>query len=119
MSLFPAVYALLVGTPAVFAIVGSKVYRAIADGVEAPYIVWTSLAAPPENNLSDPPPGDRHAIRIDCYAKTEAEVDSLALLARNTMEARGLVQTLQDLGQDPDTGYWRIIFDVDLFHPRT
>lgn len=119
MSLFPNVYGQLVADPEIAAIVGDKVFRAVAEAVPAPYIVWTVLAAPPENNLSNTPPGDMVSVRIDCYARNEAEVDTLAQKARNSLQVRGTVETLQDLGMEPETGYWRITFDVDLYHHRS
>lgn len=118
MSLFPKVYAWLTGDAAVAALVGTKVYREVAEPVSAPYIVWSVLAAPPENNLGAPP-GDHVAVRIDCLARSEREVDSLALVARNTMERHGMVETLQSLGKEEGTGFWRIVFDVTIYHHRS
>lgn len=116
--LFPPVYKALTTDAAVRAIVGARVYRDEADPVPAPFIVWTALAAVPENSLDPGAPTDRHTIRLDVYATTEAGVDALAAAVRNCVQAFGSVQTMQSLGREPDTRYWRITLDVDWFHAR-
>lgn len=84
----------------------------------APYVVWMRQAVVPENNLSDRPPGDRESIRVDITARTEAQRDALTVACRDAVEARGHVLTIQSLGRDADTGFWRMTFDADVFHPR-
>jgi hypothetical protein len=118
VSLFPAVYATLAAAPAVSAIVGTNIFRDRAEPVSGPYLVWSVLAGVPENNLSDPPPSDDYSIRIDCFARSESEVDTLALAVRNSVEAHGPIETIQSLGMEDDTGLWRIVIDVDWFHNR-
>jgi len=113
-----AVYPIL-NVPAVSAIVGTRIYQDEAKGdAAAPYLVWSRMAAVPENNLSDPPPGDRESISVDVFARSEAERDRLTVAVRNALEARGHVLTIQSLGKDADTGSWRMTMDADIFHPR-
>jgi len=113
-----AVYPVL-NVPAVAAIVGTRIYQDIArpDAV-APYVVWSRLAVVPENNLSNPPPGDRESISVDVFAKTEAQRDALTVAVRNALEARGHVLTIQSLGQDVDTQNWRMTLDADIHSTR-
>lgn len=118
MTLFPPVYATLTGDPAIAAIVGGDVYRDIAEAAEGAYIVWSLLAAPPENSLDWIPPGDSMTFRYDCFAPTEREVDTLAAAVRNRVQMFGIVESMQSLGKDPDTGYWRMTIDADWFHHR-
>lgn len=109
----------ILAVPAVVAIVGSRIYQDQADqGAVAPYIVWMRQAVVPENNLSQRPPGDRISLSIDLYARTERERDDLLTATRDAIEAAGHVLTIQSLGQEPDTKFWRYNLDADVFDHR-
>lgn len=115
--MYPPVYRYLTqGVPAF----GTRVYRdrASTSSPATPYAVWSPLAAVPENNLSDLPPGDRVSISVDIFAGSEAQLDAVTAAARNAIEPHGHLLTIQSLGQESDTGLWRTTFDADLFHPR-
>lgn len=108
----------ILAVPAVLAIT-NRIRQDVANPDEpAPYVVWMRQAVVPENNLSDRPPGDRESIRVDVVARDEAERDALTVACRDAVEARGHVLTIQSLGRDADTGFWRMTFDADVFHPR-
>ena len=109
----------LLAVPAVTSIVGTKIYQDQANqSAQAPFVVWMRQAVVPENNLSQRPPGDRLSLAVDVFARTEQERDNLLTAARDAIEAVGHVLTIQSLGQEPDTGWWRMTFDADIFHPR-
>ncbi len=116
--MIPPVYATLVAAPAVTAIT-TRIYqdRAAPDAV-APYIVWGLLAAVPERVLKRRPPADKDSLSIDVYARDEAEREALTAAARDALEPHGTVQTIQSLGQEVDTGLWRMTFDIDWFYHR-
>lgn len=109
----------LLAVPAVTSIVGTKIYQDQANqSAQAPFVVWMRQAVVPENNLSQRPPGDRISLSIDVYARTERERDDLLTATRDAIEAVGHVLTIQSLGQEPDTKFWRYTFDADLFDHR-
>lgn len=108
----------ILAVPTVTAIT-PRIWQDVArDDEAAPYVVWMRQAVVPENNLSDRPPGDRESIRVDVVARDEAERDALTTACRDAVESHGHVLTIQSLGKDADTGYWRMTFDADVFHPR-
>src|SRR5690606_6014805 len=108
----------ILAVPAVTAIT-PRIWQDVArDDEAAPYVVWMRQAVVPENNLSDRPPGDRESIRVDVVARDEAERDALLVACRDAVEAHGHVLTIQSLGRDTETSFWRMTFDADVFHPR-
>lgn len=114
------VYGVLHGAAAVAALVGTRIYREFAGNAPtAPYVVWSMLAGVPDNHLSGVPPSDRYTVRIDCFARDEAESDALLIACRDAMEAAGhQVQTIQSLGREADTTLWHYVMDVDFFRNR-
>lgn len=108
----------ILAVPAVLSIT-SRIRQDQANPDEpAPYVVWMRQAVVPESNLSDRPAGDRESIRVDVVARDEDERDALTVACRDAVEAHGHVLTIQSLGRDADTGFWRMTFDADVFHPR-
>ena len=99
---------------------GRKIYiRSLGKPDEAaPYIVWSLLAATPENNLTRRPPADRESISVDVFARDEQELVTLTAAARNALEPHGHVMTMQSLGMEASTGLWRMNFDIDWFYHR-
>lgn len=116
--MIPPVYSLL-STPAVTALVGTRIWQDEAEPQPAgDYIVWSLLSAVPENNLSRLPPGDKCSISVDVFAETEQRRQTITQAARAAIEAHGYVQNLQSLGRETDTRLWRMSFDADLFYKR-
>jgi len=115
--MYPPIYSYI--TQAVPAL-GGRVYRERTSTANpaTPYAVWAPLAAVPENNLSQRPPGDRVSISVDVFASTEQQLDTVTAACRDAIEAHGHVLTVQSLGQETDTGLWRSTFDADIFHTR-
>lgn len=112
-------YAIL-RTPAVIALVGTRVYRDWAgDAPAAPYVVWSLLAAPPDNTMSERPPSDRYSVAVDGFALNEAQSDALLVACQNAVEGVGLVTSgPQSLGKETDTKLWRWTFTVDIHRNR-
>ena len=113
------IYATLMADATVAGIVAGRIYQDRANpNATAPYIVWRLLTATPENNLSHRPRADRESISVDVFARTERERQDLTVAARNALEPHGVVMTVQSLGQETDTGLWRMNFDIDWFYHR-
>lgn len=116
--MIPPVYSLL-STPAVTALVGTRIWQDEAEPQPAgDYIVWSLLSAVPENNLSQLPPGDKCTISVDVFAATEQRRENIIQAARAAIETRGYVLKVQSLGRETDTRLWRMSFDADLFYKR-
>ena len=110
------VYSMLRSSAAVVALVGTRIYRSWGgNSPQAPYIVWSVVAAPPDNHMSGRPPSDRYSVNVDCFGRNEAESDAVTLAARNAVEGYGQLSSgPQDLGRDMDTELWRYTMTVDI-----
>ena len=108
----------ILATPTVLALT-TRIRQDIANPDEiAPYLVWSRLTVVPELTLMQRPPGDRETIRVDVLARSEAERDALTVAVRDALEGHGHVTNIQSLGQDADSGLWRLSIDADLFSTR-
>ena len=115
------VYKILHDWPAVAAIVGNRIFRDFAGDIPAAdYVVWSMLAAVPDNHLSGPPPSDRYSISVDTFSATGARSDALVKACRDAIEAdgHGIVLTIQSLGREADTTLWRFNISADIFRNR-
>lgn len=118
--MLPPIYTILSAAPAVSAIVGSRIYphADAALDVNAPYITWFIVSAPPEIQLSGTPTHDRFTVQVDCWHQTSAGVTSLTSAARAALEAQCNVTNLLLNQRDPDTKLYRIALQLDYFLNR-
>lgn len=113
-------YGMLRSDPAVVALVGTRVYQDWAgDSPDAPYVVWSIIAAPPDNTMSERPPSDRYSVTVDAFAPSEAQRDNLILACRYAVESYGQLSSgPQSLGREPATKLWRSTMTVDIHRNR-
>lgn len=115
------VYKILHDWPAVAAIVGTRIFRDFGGtSPAADYVVWSMLAAVPDNHLSGPPPSDRYSVSVDTFSTTEARSDTLVKACRDAIEneGHGIVLTIQSLGREDSTTLWRYNISADIFRNR-
>lgn len=112
--MLPLVFELLHGDSDVAALVEDRIYRhgEAPEGVEAPYVTWFVVSAPPENALGEAPRIDRFELQIDCWSDNEGAgdegVETLATAVRNVIETQHYVNSIVINGKDPETRRYRI-----------
>lgn len=113
-----------INTPAVQAIVGSRIYgKGLApQNTPTPYITWFTVVGDPYENLSSTPDGDNDSIQIDCWAgptdDQEGVVNQLAKAVRDAVEAAGQTCRLLTDTRENDTRLFRIGLQVEFIHTR-
>lgn len=122
--MLPPIFNVLIGSPAVTAIVGvgtnARIYGAgrVPPDTTKPYIVWQIISANPDNNLSDTPEQDDQRVQVDIYAKDQVQSRLLATAARNAIEAvMHIVYGPWDQ-YEADTALYRWSFDVSWLLDR-
>ena len=120
--MLPAVL-LTLQTPAVLAIVGGDPVRIFRHGAapqdtEKPYVTWFEVAGQPYDQLSGTPCGDFDSVQIDCWAKSDMQVEQLAKAVRDAVDAAGISNRLVVNLRDPDTKLFRIGLEADFINSR-
>lgn len=118
--MMPPVYQLLQNTPAVAALVSTRIYRhgRAPQDAATPYVAWLLVTGDPENNLSDTPPMDRMTVQIDCYHATDAGIEALATAVRDALEPHAHM-TGQPVDQrETDTKLFRMALQFDFWVSR-
>lgn len=120
--MFPPVYAALLASAPVTALIGkpARAYRHgdAPQGVAAPYVTWFVVDDQPENNLSDPPPADRMPVQVDCWADTDAGVETLAAAVRAALEPHAHMTGLVLNSRDERTRRYRVGLQFDWWLSR-
>lgn len=113
-------YPALAGHAPLAAIIDGRIFRDFAgDAPQQPYLVWSILAAPPDNHLSGRPRSDRYSVSIDVFSTDRAQSDALVLAARDAVEGVGVMSSgPQSLGYDAETTLFRYTLTVDIFVNR-
>lgn len=120
--MLPPVFATLRASSAVVALLGDppRVYRhgdAPQDGPR-PYVAWSLISNLPENNLSDLPPVDHQVIQVDCWSKTDQEVEQLAIAVRDAIEPHAHMTGMPVNERERDTKLYRISLQFDWWLSR-
>lgn len=120
--MLPAVF-LTLQTPAVLAIVGGTPVRIFRHGAapqdtEKPYVTWFEVAGQPYDQLSGTPCGDFDSVQIDCWSKSDAQVEQLARAVRDALDVAGIANRLVVNSRDPDTKIYRIGLEADYITSR-
>lgn len=87
--MIPPLQSLLIGSPAVTALVGARVWlgQRPEDNTEpGAYIVWGYVSANANNNLSTTPDSDDIRLQIDCWSLNQAQCTTLAFAVRDAVE---------------------------------
>lgn len=119
--MLPGVYAILANAAGVTAIIGSppRVYRhgEASQGVALPYVTWFVSSTNPANNLDDVPPTDQYTVQVDCWSKSDAQVETLAAAVRDAIEPEHHLIGLSN-GRDPETMRYRISMTFTFWTDR-
>lgn len=118
--MFPNVYALLQGAPAVVAIVGQKIGRhgSMPQETQAPYITWFVVADQPHDTLSEAPGSDFNTVQIDCWSADDAQVATLARAVRAALDAAGHHNRVVVDQREQDTKLYHVGIEADLITQR-
>ena len=114
-----SLYAKVVGTPAMYALVEDKLYPVNApQAAGAPYIVWARLGSQPMGTLNEAAGNEFTLVQFDIFAPTFILADEIAeaLIAAldNSALSTGDIPTYQsrrDSGFDPSVNLYRISID--------
>jgi hypothetical protein len=120
--MLPAVFQTL-QTPAVLAIVGGDPVRIFRHGAAPqdtakPYITWFLVNDQPYDQLSGPPCGDFDSVQIDCWSKSDLQVEQLAGAVRDAVDLAGIANRVVVNLRDPDTKLFRIGLEADFINSR-
>lgn len=119
-TMFPPVFATLKASQAVKDIVGTNPPRIFRHSdapqdVTRPYVTWFIVSDVPENNLSDPPSGDRVTVQIDCWHPEDKGVELLATAVRDAMELVCHMTAVIVNYRDPETKLFRVGAQFDMW----
>lgn len=120
--MLPAVF-LTLQTPAVLAIVGGTPVRIFRHGAapqdtEKPYVTWFEVAGQPYDQLSGTPCGDFDSVQIDCWSKSDTQVEQLASAVRDALDLAGIANRLVVNSREPETRLYRIGLEADYITSR-
>jgi hypothetical protein len=87
-------------------------------GVTNPYVTWQSIASVPEDNLSEITDIDNFSIQVDCFSKTETEVNALGQSVRNALST--VCQNVAVIldSRETETKLYRVAFQANYFLNR-
>lgn len=118
--MLPAVFPILAAAAPVTALIGTNPVRAYAHGrapqtVAAPYVTWATQGGAPENTLTDTPPVDSYAVRVDCWSDDGTQCDALATAVRDAIQSQAHMTSVVADDRDPSTNRFRISMQFDFW----
>lgn len=118
--MLPPIYDILTASPAVSAIVGTRIYPhgEAPHDVARPYVTWFLVSDVPQNLLDAAPDIDRATVQVDCWHPTSAGVVQLASAVRSAIEPRAHVTNIFLNGREPETRLYRFAIQLDYWQPR-
>lgn len=118
--MLPRVYKLLRSNTEIKQVIGEAIYRHGIAPLDAPrpYITWFLVSNRPELQLSGAPCTDFDLVQIDVWSEDDAEVETLALLVRDTCESQGLAVRVVVDGFESETKLYRLGLEVDFIRDR-
>lgn len=116
--MYPPIFATCAAAPAVTALLGASPTRIYPfgeapQGVAYPYAAWQTVGGAPENYLGNRPDLDSYTLQVDVYADTGASARAVATTLRDAIEPHAYITRWGGESKDPETGRYRISFDVD------
>lgn len=117
--MFPKVFR-TIHTTTVSAIVGDRIDRHgfVAQTEERPYITWQIVSGQPYDNLSSAPGGDFTTVQLDCYHRTDAGAEQLALAVREALDAGLICNRVVLNSRDSETKLYRVGMEADFIDQR-
>ena len=111
----------LLNVPALQAVFGTPV-RIYTSGhapkeVAAPYAVHQLIASVPDNLLDYSPLLDAERIQFSVWADTAAGLSAAVVALRTVLQDLGEIETIVDLGRDPDTQLYGFAIDLARLEP--
>lgn len=82
--------------------------------VARPYANWYVVTGSAHNTLADAPPADAMTVQVDCWADTLASAKATGIAVRDALERMGSVAGYNPNDRDPETGRYRISFDIEF-----
>lgn len=118
--MLPPIYTILTTTPAVTALVDTRIYPHgdAPQDVARPYITWFVVSDAPQNTLDSPPSIDQSTVQIDCWHITSSGVVDLAQAVRLAIEPHAHVTNIFLNGREPETRLYRFAIQLDYWLPR-
>lgn len=116
--MYPPIFATCAAAPAVNELLGTAPTRLYPfgeapQGVTYPYAAWQTVGGAPENYLGSRPDIDSYTLQVDVYAETGASARAVATALRDAIEPKAYITRWGGESKDPETGRYRISFDVD------
>lgn len=118
--MLPKVYGLLYAQPAISGAVGNRIYRHgyALDSPQRPYITWFLVSGSPENQLSGAPCTDFDLVQIDVWSDKDSQVEQIAYVVRDALDAAGHANRFIMNTFDKDTKLFRIGISAEFIRPR-
>lgn len=113
-----------IGTSAVKAIVGDRIYGSgnAPQNTERAYITWFTVVGQPYDQISGAPDGDNDAVQIDCWTGPADDQErvciDLATAVRDALDAAGISNRLVLHQREADTKLFHIGLQADFIHSR-
>lgn len=121
--MIPPIVDLAKENPALVALLGANPFRFYAfgdagDGPVYPYVTYQVVSGLPDNYLAGRPDSDSWVLQVDCWAKSESEVVSIAAGIRDAVELDSYITNWGGSNRDPVTRNYRFNFTVEFITDR-
>lgn len=125
---FAPIFATLKAASAVTALVGTNPVRVFpmgeapqkgTTGFAVPYVVYQQITGSPENYIGDAPDSDDSLTQISVYADTVSSARAVSVAIRDAVQTKSYVESIREMGRDPDTNLCRVDLDVAWITRRT
>jgi hypothetical protein len=121
--MFPPIFSVVSSDANVLAVLGANPVRFFLFGLATPatpkpYAVWQTIGGSPENYLDRRPDIDSYVLQVDIYGTTAAQCREAARAVRDAIELHCHITSWRGESRDPETGLYRLGFDVDWWEGR-
>jgi hypothetical protein len=117
--MLPPIRATIAADATANGLLSGRVYRhgSAPKDVARPYVTWSVPGGAPENAL-DGAEIDVFRVQVDCWADTDASVETLASAVRTALEGSANVVAYVADERDLETQRFRISFQLDWIYMR-